>query len=249
METEKVPSNDQCQVICKGKDQRTPVHVSSGSRQRAIIVCLVIICMTWFSLSLQAGYDETDRICPFYHTSMHQNAVEEPNGTAQEKLDTMWKEIKRLDHGKHLPWPGPIAWAKFLWQNMAVTFDATGDTMPPGRHKSIHRYTPYICVMNTSNTVFTNSQGIVAKARIVVPPLTQQQHNLTGIFRYGAPSCLIRLSLAIEPSARRLPGLAIKMFRDGERPSTNTVVMPGLMVRTGQGHFPASTLQTSLHVY
>jgi hypothetical protein len=60
----------------------------------------------------------------------------------------------------------------------------------------------------------------------------------TGIFRDGAPCVIGRLSFASRPTAEAsIPGLALKVFIDGDRPSVNLLLMHSIDDQPGPNYF------------
>jgi hypothetical protein len=60
----------------------------------------------------------------------------------------------------------------------------------------------------------------------------------TGIFRSGAECVIGRFSLAIKPTTTEsIPGLALKIFIDGDQPSLNMHLLHSLDPQAGQNYF------------
>jgi len=179
-----------------------------------------IIAIIFFSaLALGSG-------CPFMHAEKAQ--VPAQYGNDLQKYVNLDQSISRSDklaaslqkgHDSAYPsLPGykgktlysPMNALKFSFEDMSTTFDRISDDLPKGRKKYIHPL------------------GTVSGAQFV----PTASHSYTGMFK-GADSCLIRLSLASDPSKGGFtPAMAMKCFADGNTPSANFIAMFSL---DGQG--------------
>lgn len=145
-----------------------------------------------------------------------------PPGTACEKADEMWHDkiqASRYDQLPPLTSPGIIGFAKLMTDSFSVKALTTpGDELEPGRRKQIHAF------------------GAEARMRLVVSP--KVAHGYTGIFQSGAQCVLARFSLATKPdTTTSIPGLALKIFIDGNRPSLNLLMMHSIDAQVGHNYF------------
>ena len=138
-----------------------------------------------------------------------------PNGyeklSSSAKRDELWKRVSVTPYAtQDLSLNGPNIFDLFRLLNdefLSATFINRGDQMAVGRNKLIH------------------ANGTTAKVRWA--PVANE---FTGVFQSGAVG-LARLSIAVPASNNFTPGMAVKLFIDGQ-PSTNFVAMYSL---DGQG--------------
>jgi hypothetical protein len=142
--------------------------------------------------------------------------------TACQKADAMWNEKivpSRYDQLHALSSPGLLdllALASSSFSGKALTGE--GDELEPGRRKLIHSF------------------GAEARLRLVISPRAAGAH--TGIFQSGSPCVIGRLSMASKPKVdTAIPGLALKIFIDGDRPSVNLHLMHSVDSQPGRNFF------------
>lgn len=144
------------------------------------------------------------------------------SGSDCEKADAMWHDKILPSRYAQLPplsSPGIIDSIKLMTPNFSVkalTFH--GDELEPGRKKLIHAF------------------GAEARMRLVVSP--SAIHKNTGFFSTGTNCAIARFSLAKKPdSDTSIPGFALKIFVDGERPSVNLLMMHSVDEQPGHNYF------------
>lgn len=145
-----------------------------------------------------------------------------PARTACQKADSMWNDRivpSRYDQLPALTSPGIFDLFKLASSSFSVKALTTqGDELEEGRRKLIHAF------------------GAQARLRLVISP--EAAGSYTGIFRSGAPCMIGRFSLATKPTATTsIPGLALKIFIDGDQPSINLHLMHSLDGQAGQNYF------------
>lgn len=143
-------------------------------------------------------------------------------GTACQKADAMWHDKILPSRYAQLPpltSPGVIGLVKLMtgsFSEKALT--SHGDELEPGRHKLIHAF------------------GAEARMHFVVSPKAPQGY--TGIFQSGTQCAIARFSLATKPDTNTsIPGLALKIFIDGDRPSVNLLLMHSIDSQAGHNYF------------
>jgi len=115
--------------------------------------------------------------------------------------------------------PGFLDFLKLITGNFALKALTTqGDELEAGRSKLIHPF------------------GAEARLRLVINPAATDGY--TGIFHSGAPCVIGRLSLATKPAQETsIPGLALKIFIDGDQPSVNLLLMHSIDEQAGHNYF------------
>lgn len=154
------------------------------------------------------------------HASVPTNAI--PSGTACQKADAMWHDKILPSRYAQLPpltSPGIVGLLKLMTDRFSVkALTSTGDELEPGRRKLIHAF------------------GAEARMRLVVSAKAMQGY--TGIFQSGAECAIARFSLANKPdNDTSIPGLALKVFIDGDRPSVNLLMMHSIDAQVGHNYF------------
>lgn len=154
------------------------------------------------------------------HASVPTNAI--PSGTACQKADAMWHDKILPSRYAQLPpltSPGIVGLLKLMTDRFSVkALTSTGDELEPGRRKLIHAF------------------GAEARMRLVVSAKAMQGY--TGIFQSGAECAIARFSLANKPDTdTSIPGLALKVFIDGDRPSVNLLMMHSIDAQVGHNYF------------
>jgi hypothetical protein len=142
--------------------------------------------------------------------------------TACQKADSMWNGKilpSRYEQLPPLTSPGIFDFLKLAQSSFSVKALTTeGDEMEDHRSKLIH------------------ALGAEARLRLVISP--RAVDGYTGIFRSGAECVIGRFSLATKPTATKsIPGLALKIFIDGDQPSLNLHLMHALDPQAGQNYF------------
>lgn len=144
------------------------------------------------------------------------------SGTACQKADAMWNDKILPSRYAQLPpltSPGMMGLLKLMtgsFSEQALT--SHGDELEPGRHKIIHAF------------------GAEARMHFVVSP--KARPGYTGIFQSGAPCAIARFSLASKPDTNTsIPGLALKIFIDGDRASVNLLMMHSVDSQVGHNYF------------
>ena len=145
-----------------------------------------------------------------------------PSGTACQKADAMWYDKILPSRYAQLPpltSPGMVDLLKLMtgsFSERALT--SHGDELELGRHKLIHAF------------------GAEARMHLVVSPKATQGY--TGIFQSGTQCAIARFSLASKPDTdTSIPGLALKIFIDGDRPSVNLLLMHSIDAQVGHNYF------------
>jgi hypothetical protein len=142
--------------------------------------------------------------------------------TACQKASAMWNDKivpSRYDQLPPLTSPGIFDLLTLAPTNFSVKALTTeGDELEEGRHKLIH------------------ALGAEARMRLLISP--EVAGDYTGIFHSGAECVIGRFSLATKPtSTKSIPGLALKIFIDGDQPSLNLLLMHSLDPQLGQNYF------------
>lgn len=107
---------------------------------------------------------------------------------------------------------GPVSLSQFTFTDMNVPMDRTQDTMPSGRTKWVH------------------PTGVCGKVKFIANDYAKAKYS--GMFR-GGDFGIARLSVAGPISTLGFtPGMAIKFFRENNKPSGNVISMYSL---SGQG--------------
>lgn len=142
--------------------------------------------------------------------------------TACQKADSMWNDRIVPSRYAHLPAltsPGVWEFLKLITGHFSVKALSTqGDELEAGRNKLIHAF------------------GTEGRLRLVINPGAADIY--TGIFRSGAPCVIARFSLATQPAPdASIPGLALKIFIDGDQPSVNLLLMHSIDDQVGHNYF------------
>ena len=142
--------------------------------------------------------------------------------TACQKADSMWNDKivpSRYDQLPPLTSPGIFDLLKLITGSFSVkALTSEGDELEEGRRKLIHAF------------------GAEARLRLVIRP--GAAGGYTGIFRSGAECVIGRFSLANKPAAdTSIPGLALKIFIDGDQPSVNLQLMHSIDGQAGHNFF------------
>ncbi|WP_417066637.1 hypothetical protein [Niveibacterium terrae] len=145
--------------------------------------------------------------------------------SACAKADFIWNERILPSRYAQLPpltTPGLHDLLALLSSHYSVkALSHEGDEMEPGRRKLVHAF------------------GAEARLKLVVDPASS--HGYTGIFHSGGDCVIGRFSMASKPSAdRSIPGLALKFFIDGDRPSLDLLVMNSADGQAGHNFFSQS---------
>ena len=142
--------------------------------------------------------------------------------TACQKADLMWNDRMLPSRYAQLPpltSPGVFDLLRLITGDFSVKALTTqGDELEEGRRKLIHAF------------------GAEARLRLVISP--EAAGGNTGIFRSGAPCVIGRFSLAGKPATdTSIPGLALKIFIDGDQPSVNLQLMHSIDDQAGHNYF------------
>ena len=142
--------------------------------------------------------------------------------SACQKADSMWNDRilpSRYEQLPPLSSPGIFDLLKLVTGSFSVKALTTqGDELEPGRRKLIHAF------------------GAEARLRLVINP--GAAGGYTGIFASGAPCVIARFSLASKPATNSsIPGLALKIFIDGDQPSLNLHLMHSVDDQAGHNFF------------
>jgi hypothetical protein len=127
---------------------------------------------------------------------------------ADAKMEKLWEAI--IKDPTVIGFYSKLKVLKIMIEDLHPTFEHYGDDFPEGRQKLIH------------------TKGVIAKAELKI--YNSEKNNYTGFLKQGSNNVLIRLSCASdyktnkEPLNNFIPGMAIKILRDGA-PSVNTVCM------------------------
>jgi len=164
------------------------------------------------------GCQSADLVAPLAHAPTRMM----PARTACQKVDSMWNDKiapSRYDQLPPLTSPGIFDLLKLASSSFSVkALTAEGDELEEGRRKLIHAF------------------GAEARLRLVISPAAAGDY--TGIFRSGAECMIGRFSLAAKSTATTsIPGLALKIFIDGDQPSINLHLMHSLDGQAGQNYF------------
>ena len=142
--------------------------------------------------------------------------------SACQKADYMWNDKITPSRYAQLPAltsPGLLDVLKLITGHFSLKALTTqGDELEAGRSKLIHAF------------------GAEARLRLVINPAAQDRY--TGIFNSGAPCVIGRFSLASKPAQdTSIPGLALKIFIDGDQPSVNLLLMHAIDEQVGHNYF------------
>jgi hypothetical protein len=142
--------------------------------------------------------------------------------TACQKADAMWNEKivpSRYEQLYALSSPGILDLLTLAPSGFSVkALTGEGDELEPGRRKLIHSF------------------GAEARLRLVISPGFVGPY--TGIFQSGSPCVIGRFSMASKPTAdAAIPGLALKIFIDGDQPSVNLHLMHSVDSQPGRNFF------------
>ncbi len=142
--------------------------------------------------------------------------------SACQKADAMWNDKMMPSRYAQLPAlssPGFLDLLNLISGHFALKALTTqGDELEAGRSKLIHAF------------------GAEARLRLVINPAAADSY--TGIFHSGAPCVIGRFSLATKPAQdTSIPGLALKIFIDGDQPSVNLLLMHSIDEQTGHNYF------------
>ena len=142
--------------------------------------------------------------------------------SACQKADAMWNDkilSSRYEQLPALTSPGIFDLLTLVTGSFsAKALTTQGDELEPGRRKLIHAF------------------GAEARLRLVISPGAAGGYS--GIFASGAPCVIGRFSLAGKPSAdSSIPGLALKIFIDGDQPSLNLHLMHSVDDQAGHNYF------------
>lgn len=142
--------------------------------------------------------------------------------SACQKADSMWNDKIVSSRYAQLPAltsPGFLDLLKLITGHFALKALTTqGDELEAGRSKLIHAF------------------GAEARLRLVIDPAATDSY--TGIFHSGAPCVIGRFSLATKPAQETaIPGLALKIFIDGDQPSVNLLLMHSIDDQAGHNYF------------
>jgi len=151
-----------------------------------------------------------------------QAGYDDQSAAAKQKI--LWQQIEKSKYDSPPEWSGTEPLAMFalalnpvrsvVRNFFNVSMDRNSDVLPEGRKKGIHTY------------------GSVASITFVADP----NNPFSGLYQ-GVSHGLIRLSLAVKPSATSMvPGAAVKFFIDG-KPSMNFVAMYSLDGQEGDNFF------------
>src|SRR6185369_9659165 len=146
----------------------------------------------------------------------------EPTGSACQKADSMWNDKILASRYQTLPpltSPGLLDLLALTTGDFSVkALSAGGDELEAGRTKLIHSF------------------GAEARLRLDINDGAGAGYS--GIFRSGAQCIIGRFSLAARPdSDSSIPGLALKIFIDGARPSVNLHLMHSIDGEPGHNFF------------
>lgn len=142
--------------------------------------------------------------------------------SACQKADSMWNDKITPSRYAQLPAltnPGFLDFFTLITGHFALKALTTqGDELDEGRSKLIHAF------------------GAEARLRLVINPAATGSY--TGIFHSGAPCVIGRFSLATKPAQETsIPGLALKIFIDGDQPSVNLLLMHSIDEQAGHNYF------------
>lgn len=134
----------------------------------------------------------------------------------------MWNDkivSSRYEQLPALTSPGFLDLFKLITGHFALKALTTqGDELEAGRSKLIHAF------------------GAEARLRLVIDPAATNSY--TGIFHSGVPCVIGRFSLASKPAQETvIPGLALKIFIDGDHPSVNLLLMHSIDDQVGHNYF------------
>lgn len=142
--------------------------------------------------------------------------------SACQKADAMWNDKITPSRYVQLPEltsPGFLDFLTLISGHFSLKALTTpGDELEAGRSKLIHAF------------------GAEARLRLVINPAAADRY--TGIFHSGAPCVIGRFSLATKPAQdTSIPGLALKIFIDGDQPSVNLLLMHSIDEQAGHNYF------------
>lgn len=146
----------------------------------------------------------------------------EPVGTACQKADAMWNDkilVSRYQVLPPLTSPGILDLFTLTSGSFSLkALAAQGDELEAGRSKLIHAF------------------GSEARLRLVIDADVPDRYS--GIFRSGSQCVIGRFSLAAKPASdSMIPGLALKIFIDGNHPSVNLHLMHSVDGQIGHDFF------------
>jgi len=142
--------------------------------------------------------------------------------SACQKADSMWNDKivpSRYTQLPALTSPGFLDLLTLITGRFALKALTTqGDELEAGRGKLIHAF------------------GAEARLRLAINPTAIDSY--TGIFHSGAPCVIGRFSLATKPAQdTSIPGLALKIFIDGDQASVNLLLMHSIDEQAGHNYF------------